>query len=46
MKMQAHRKEETGDADLFCHTSHRSNALQNQQTNSTQESDEENNALS
>jgi len=39
-------KEETNGGDRFCHTIHRSNALQNQQTNAMQELDEGNNALS
>jgi hypothetical protein len=37
-------KEEINGGGQFCHTNHRSNALQNQQTNAMQESDEGNNA--
>jgi hypothetical protein len=39
-------RKETGGGDQSCHTTRRSNVLQNQPTNAMQESDEGNNELS
>jgi hypothetical protein len=40
--MLVRRIEERDGGDQFCHTNHRSNALQIPETNAMQESDEEN----